>query len=109
MANTTSRYSLNKNKYLLEPEAEKLEEILEKFFDTNERDTLILNLALKTGARAQEVLNLKKSDLNPYDKTVFINGIKGSNDREIPLPPRLFDRLHRWSSRQPGDRVFEIS
>jgi integrase/recombinase XerC len=106
---TVSRYALNKNKYLLEPEVERLESILESFFEKNERDSLILLLALKTGARAQEVLNLRRSDLNSYDKCVFIRGIKGSNDREIPLPPRLYDRVERWASRQPGEPLFDIS
>lgn len=91
------RYAINKNKYLLEPEVAKLETLLENSSDENNRDTLLLWLGLKTGARATELLLLRKNDLNPYDKTVFIRGIKGSNDRELPLNRWLFDRLYAYS------------
>lgn len=92
-----TRYALNKNKYLLDPEVEKLEFVLAKGFTENPRDTLLLELALKTGARATELLELRHADLNSYDKTLFIRGIKNSNDRELPLAPKLFDRLVEYS------------
>jgi len=96
------RYAINKNKYLLEPEVLRLESVLEKAADENNRDTLLLWLGLKTGARASELLSLRKNDLNPYDKTVFIRGIKGSNDRELPLAKWLFDRLYSYSEEISG-------
>jgi integrase len=91
-----TRYALNKNKYLLDPEVEKLERTLEKDVQNQLRDILILQLALKTGARATELLELRHADLNTYDSTVFIRGIKGSNDREIPLSPEVFERLELY-------------
>ena len=91
------RYSLNKNKYLIEPEVDQLERLLEKNFSDSSRDVLILMIGLRTGARASELLELRHADLNTYDKSVFIRGIKGSNDREIPLPKALFDRVHAYS------------
>jgi integrase/recombinase XerC len=54
-------------------------------------------MALKTGARAQEVLNLEKSSLNPYEESVLIQGLKGSNDREIPIQSSLFKKLVNYS------------
>ena len=84
------RYALNKNKYLLDPELEALESLLKSSVHTNLRDSTMLSLALHTGARAQELLNLRRSDLNIYDQSVFIRGLKASNDREIPLRPELF-------------------
>lgn len=65
--------------------------------------------ALRTGARAQELLNLQKADLNAYDESVFIRGLKGSNDREIPLPSELFKRLQSYAESQPGAALFPIS
>jgi integrase/recombinase XerC len=65
--------------------------------------------ALRTGARAQELLNLQKADLNAYDESVFIRGLKGSNDREIPLPSELFKRLQSYADSQPGTGLFPIS
>ena len=97
-----ARYALNKNKYLLDPEVERLERILEFDFEKAPRDVLLLNLALRTGARATELLEMRHADLNTYDKTLFIRGIKGSNDRELPLPPLLFQRLLDYS--QTADR-----
>jgi integrase/recombinase XerC len=97
----SSRYALNKNKYLLDPEVDRLERILQSDIDQSPRDVLILMLALKTGARATELLELRHADLNNYDKTLFIRGIKGSNDRELPLQPQLFDRLWNFSKTVP--------
>lgn len=103
------RYALNKNKYLLTDELNRLRQIIESFQDKDARNVLILELALQTGARATELLNLKRSDLIPNDETVFIHGIKGSNDREIPLPSRLFQRLQRFEASLTGPKLFDIS
>jgi integrase/recombinase XerC len=92
-----ARYALNKNKYLLEPEVERLELVLNKDFVNEPRDSLMVLLALRTGARATELLGLRHADINTYDGTVFIRGIKGSNDRELPLHPALFERLVSYS------------
>src|ERR1051325_6710915 len=103
------RYALNKNKYLLPEEIGHLERVLAEFSDTDSRNSLILLLSLRTGGRAKEILNLKKSDLNPYDESVLIRGIKGSNDREIPLHSPLFKKLAAYATTVPGDRLFPIS
>jgi integrase len=103
------RYSLNKNKYLLPDELRHLEEILERNIDKDPRNCLALLLALKTGGRAQEILNLKKSSLNTFEKSVLIQGIKGSNDREIPLHPQLFKRLMSYVSSVEGETLFPIT
>lgn len=102
------RYSLNKNKYLLPPEAERLERLLQDHLGNDARNCLMLLLGLKTGARAQEILNLRKGDLNAYDETVFIRGLKGSNDREIPLPRPLFAQLARWAESCPDPAIFPV-
>ncbi len=103
-----TRYQLNKTKYLLDPEVEKLEALIAAGRADSLRDALILELALRTGARAKELLDVCQSDLNPYDETVFIRGIKGSNDRELPLAPALFERLKRYSDTRKGGPIFEI-
>jgi integrase len=103
-----NRYSLNKTKYLLEPEADQLETILGRFAEQDVRNVLLIELALKTGARAQELLNIKRSDLNAFDETVLIRGIKGSSDREIPLSRDLFQRLINFAA-TCGDKIFDVS
>jgi integrase len=103
------RYALNKNKYLLPDELENFEKILTDYIEKDTRNCLILLLALKTGGRAQEILNLKKSDLNLYEETVLIHGLKGSNDREIPVKTAVFRRLAAYSRTVKGDLLFPIS
>ncbi len=104
-----TRYALNKNKYLLPQEVEHLERLLNTHMDADPRNCLALMVALKTGARAQEVLNLKKSDFNVYDESVFIQGLKGSNDREIPLHPKLFKKLRSYSEGVGDGPLFPIT
>ncbi len=103
------RYQLNKNKYLLDPEIERLMSIVNTYIDKDPRNCLIILLGLKTGARAQEILNIQKSDLNAYDMSVFIRGLKNSNDREIPLPNQLFARLQKFADSAPESKIFNIS
>ncbi|MEY4615257.1 MAG: hypothetical protein RJB66_217 [Pseudomonadota bacterium] len=104
------RYNLNKNKYLLDPEVQALEYLLKRHQDLDQRNCLLIWVALKTGARAQEVLNIRVNDLSAYDQTIFIRGLKGSNDREIPVQKEVFRRLELLSNKLSShDLVFDIS
>src|SRR5687767_15015228 len=109
MKKPQQRYSLNKNKYLLPNELEHLERVLSENLESDTRNALLLILALKTGGRAQEILNLKKSNLNTFDETVLIHGLKGSNDREIPLPSPLFKKLLNYSNGLSHDELFPVT
>src|SRR3954464_14685597 len=108
-AQSRQRYSLNKTKYLLDQEVSSLQQTLDKFAQEDARNVLLLELALRTGARAQELLNLTRQDLNAYDETVLIRGLKGSSDREIPLPRALFERLLRYVQTINGEKIFDLS
>lgn len=99
---------LNKTKYLLPPEVEKLRSLIEDHQLRDPRNCFLLSLGLRTGARASELLLTQKSDLNTYDESIFVRGIKGSNDREIPLHSQFFRVLHSWSETQTGNRLFPI-
>jgi integrase len=103
-----ARYALNKNKYLLDPEVLELERLIASAKALQTRDALLLELALRTGARAKELLEIRKGDLNPYDQTVFIHGLKGSNDREIPLPKAVYERVSAFQSTVKGEVLFGI-
>lgn len=94
-----TRYALNKNKYLLDAEVDRLDHILRSFAQKDERNCTLLWTLLHTGGRAQEILNVRAEDLNPYEQSIFIRGLKGSNDRELPLPDWLFKRLEAEISR----------
>lgn len=100
------RNAFNATKYLQAPEFRALTELLEKSGPT--RDTLLIGLALHTGARASEILAIQAADLNHHDKSVMVRGIKGSNDREIPLPSKFYDKLRAYAEPLDG-RLFPIS
>lgn len=105
------RYSLNKSKYLLDPELHSLEYLLQRHYENDIRNCVLIGLGLKTGARAQEILNIHGNDLSDYDQTVFIRGLKGSNDREIPLTKDFYRKLDRYKREyqiQQGP-LFDIS
>lgn len=104
------RYSLNKNKYLLDPEIESLEYLLKRHQLDDLRNCMLIGVGLKTGARAQEILNIRVNDLSSYDQTIFIKGIKGSNDREIPVTREFFRKLELLLQNLKGsDHLFDIS
>lgn len=109
MAKNSTRYALNKNKYLLDPELDRLVYILESFKEKDARNCTLLWTLIHTGARAQEALNLRPEDLNTYEESVFIQGLKGSNDREIPVPSWLFNRLMREIPNARDGRLFPIT
>lgn len=87
-------YKLTKNKFLTDSEFDELYTQLRK--DITNRDNLMLLTALHTGARAMELLNIKASDLEKEHSSVFIHGLKGSHDREIPLPHWLYKALVKY-------------
>jgi len=69
------------------------------------RDKILIQLALATGARAQELLNLTKRDLISKSRSIKIHGLKGSNDREVPLSKVLYERLENL----PTHKFFDVS
>jgi integrase len=85
------RYQLNKTKYLLDDESAELERVLEKFHVEHFRDTTLLFTLLYTGGRASECLAIRPSDVS--HGTVLLRGLKGSDDREVPIPTWLLERL----------------
>jgi integrase/recombinase XerC len=103
MRKKTKKYALTKDKFLSNTEVEMLYKTLSLCSD---RDRLLVLTAINTGARATELLSLTKKDLNPSTKSIFIRGIKGSDDREIPLNSLLFGELQSLFRVQNG---FSIS
>lgn len=70
----------------------------------------MLFVALHTGARAQEILNLTRADLDELQNSLYITGLKGSSDREIPLPKFLGRTLaNHIKPLAPGERLFPLT
>jgi len=71
------------------------------------RDTLITELALKTGLRRSELANLEAEDIHP-DFLVVRNG-KGGKDRVIPLVASIAQRLKNFTQgMKPEEKVFKL-
>lgn len=101
---------LNKNKFLSKQEYLRLEQTLKKFNLTDPRNTTLIELSMNTGARPSEVLAVLAHDINPENNSVFIKGLKGSRDREIPIPEDLFKRLATFAHNlEPDQRIFPIA
>lgn len=95
---------MNHKKYLTDDEYNAL---LTKIQETQGRDSLLFGLLLVTGARASEVLKLEVGDIDVNGSKVFLRGLKGSLDRDMPLPPWLMGRLVEYVGSRRG-RVFDI-
>ena len=71
------------------------------------RDTLIVELAVKTGLRRSELANLEAKDIQP-DFLVVRNG-KGGKDRVIPLVVNIAKRLKNFTQgMKPEEKVFKL-
>ena len=70
---------------------------VEQFFSTlnSYRNKSIVLLMLVFGLRSQEVLELKLSDINTFNKTLKILG-KGRKERVVPLPDIVINTLEKY-------------
>lgn len=83
------------------------------------RNGLMLMLILECGLRASELLNLKVKDFSYELQQIYIDSLKGSNARELPLKPARARELRRfllWKNKvdnlsqiSPNDLIFGIS
>lgn len=79
-------------KYLNDSEISELYENLKLLYEVKPRHAAFIETLLVTGARQGEARKIKRSDLR--DGMVTIRGLKGSNDRVMPLPDKLFKTLN---------------
>lgn len=98
-------YKIHRDKFLNKSELEQLHAIID--FGDGERDLLIVKLALETGARATEILSINTPDIDHENKSLFIRGIKNSNDRQIPLHNDTYKKLCEYTHNKSGI-VFNI-
>lgn len=99
------KYQINSAKYLSKSEFQNLERILENDWS---RDGILIKVAIATGARAQEILNIRIHDLDDHNNSVLIYGLKNSKDRSIPLQKPLFNALMALALKNNGV-PFDIS
>ena len=81
----------SRTKYLLEAEESQLRTSLDRCLRINhDRQTIMLRLALETGARISELLAITSADLIDEERAVYVVGLKGGRDRIIPLRESTF-------------------
>jgi len=100
---------LNKDSHL---NASELKELTTLLSTRRDRDALIVELLLFTGARQEEISQTIGSDINLADKMIFIRGAKGSDSRELPLTDSLAKRLKSYLGENrigSNDLLFPIS
>jgi len=73
---------------------------------------LVLELALKCGLRDQELMHLEWGDIHHEDATLRVTSkphwkfkIKDSEERDIPVPTDLLDRLADWRTKHPKTKL----
>ena len=71
------------------------------------RDTLMVEVGLRTGLRRSELANLEVKDV--YVDLIIVRGGKGNKDRMIPLTVDLAKRLRGFiSNKKPFEKVFGL-
>ena len=71
------------------------------------RDTLLVELALKTGMRRGELANLERGDI--HNDFLIVRSGKNAKDRVIPLSPAIALRLNNFiRGKNPGEHVFGL-
>lgn len=100
---------MNNKKFLSDEESNHLETYLRLKLATDPRDCLLLLIAMKTGARASEVLAIRKEDVEVSSQSLFIRGMKGSNDRQIPIDSLIFKKLIKYMDTISSDLIFPIT
>lgn len=98
-------YHLNPKKFL-----SKEEQLiaLRNISNAPEEHQLLILVALKSGGRAQEILNLTIKDLDVSEKSIYLTGLKGSLDRLVPLEYTLFDRLYAFAKEKVQGSIWSI-
>ena len=102
-------WSITKQKFLSDKEYSQLRFSVKKKVS---RYAILLKLYMFTGARAREGLNIRLCDLDYDSKSVFIRGVKGSNNREIPLPPWFFFQIWHYAKKKCAaidEKIFSFS
>jgi len=74
-----------------------------------ERDKLLIRMLADSGLRISELLGIRAQDLHEKgrDRFVRVKG-KGDKERDVPLQPALYARLHRYATKgRPADTYAE--
>jgi len=88
--NTQNSHFYTSQHFLTNEQTKELIKIAEKCCI---RDELMIKVAIYTGARASEILDISASHIDVADSFILIKGLKDSRDRDIAIPFELTDQL----------------
>jgi len=93
---------LTEKKFLSDDELKNLMKLLQRH--KGERDSIMIRLALFTGARSVELLKIRKCDLGKNTVTIEFPA-KGSNARTVPVPAEFFKEVAEYVKGKASDDV----
>jgi len=92
--------------YLEVDEVKAVLESIDKTTTAGRRDYTLISLLYNTGARVQEICDLKGEDVFESPPSVVVTG-KGKKTRQVPLWPETAEILVEYAkSYGPGERIF---
>lgn len=95
------RYRLTSQKFFSPKELEHIAELLEGE-SVSERDKIYLRTLMETGARASEILGLNAKSF--LGDAIYIEGLKGSDSREVPISKSLYQELKKLSEKDASGK-----
>lgn len=99
---------MDSRKFLTDTERLSLESFLRERLESDTRNSVMILVALHTGARANELLSLTWQDVNVETGAVFIRTIKGGAPREVVVPKFILRPLASLKETSP-ERPFALS
>lgn len=112
MHNIPNAWTGRRKRRLEEGELELLEAAAKKGYEHQEQWPLLINFALATAARSQEILKAKWSDINTAGRAFNIpaENVKTSTFRQVPLSKKALDILEKMSKfkKENDPRIFHM-
>jgi site-specific recombinase XerD len=93
--------------YLEVEEVKAILQSIDKATPTGKRDHLLISLLYNTGARVQEICDLRGEDVHKSPPSVILTG-KGRKTRQVPLWPEVATALREYlQDREPSEKIFQ--
>ena len=105
----SSNHTLTPDKFLTYEEKIQLEALLERYRDSDLRNTTMLLIMLKVGCRPREVLNLTWGDVDRIRMRIFVKTLKRGKSRYVPISQAMLLRLEELGFRDSDAVIFDLS
>ena len=90
---------------LTKSEWEKLKAVINSF-----EDELLIKMAVTTGIRREDIVNIKIDNISPTDATLTFHESKKNRDRTIPLNPEVIQLIKKYLKTIPKrEKLFDFT